>query len=201
MTSPNCQIREGLAWPKNGASWIDTEFLLDPSDAAGCQIVDRSPDGDETVWKIAFGPDALKIERHEGAVSHLPREIAYDDFTDIVLWGALAHDASAQVMVGLSLYSAEHGLQVPVCVQTDVNGLAGYWTAWAAAYGLSPKVLDQGCGLRDPFHGLTRLMQGSVQPRRLPSTRLGRGAWLPSSEWRPNVVSLADEQDMEPRSQ
>ena len=140
--------------------------------------------GIDALKQITLGEDGLKIERREGAIAHLPREISYEDFSDVVLWGAVTSPQDGDVMVGLSLYSAEHDLQVPVCVQTDVAGLAQYWTAWSHALGIPPKVLDTGDTLRDPFNGLGRLAQGVAGPRRLPSRRLDRGAYMPSSSWR-----------------
>ncbi len=203
MKSPNCHIAEGLAWPENGARWIDQSFLVGPADlTARYALMDRSHDeaGTEVEWKVTLGDDAVKIERREGAVTHLPREIPYEDFTDVVLWGALSHSEDANVMVGLSLYSAEHGVQVPVCIQTDVEGLASYWTAWSAALGISPKVLDGCARLRDPFHGMGRLMQRQAQPRRLPSERLGRGTWMPSSSWRASNAPVAVSEEAGPQS-
>ncbi len=185
---------QGLAWPQNGAAWIEQEMLFGPDDqGAQYALVDESHDESdvEVEWRVTLGADALKLERREGAVAHLPREIAYEDFSDVVLWGALAHNETADVMVGLSLYSEKHDLHVPVCVKEDINCLASYWTAWARALGVPPKVLDDGQCLRDPFGGMGRLMQGSAQPRRLPSRRLDRGTWMPSSEWRRDAAVSA----------
>jgi hypothetical protein len=190
MNSPTCQAKQGIAWPQNGAYWIEQQMLFGPGDIdAQFAVVDRSQteSAEEVEWRITLGTDSVKLERHEGAVAHLPREFAYEDFSDVVLWGALAHTDDADVMVGLSLYSAKHELQIPVCIQSDVSGLAEYWTAWSRALGVAPKVLDNGECLRDPFQGLGGLLQQSSHPRRLPSQRLDRGAWMPSSSWRPDA--------------
>jgi hypothetical protein len=187
MNSPKFHALQGLAWPRNGAKWIEHELLVGPGDrGAHYSLVDasRDDDGDDVEWKITIGDDSLKIERREGAVAHLPREIRFEDFSEVVLWGALAHTENADVMVGLSLYSAEHDVQVPICIQSEVDGLAQHWTAWSVALGIPPKVLDAGERLRDPFHGMGRIMHGVAGPRRLPSRRLDRGAYMPSSTWR-----------------
>ena len=149
-------------------------------------LVEQARDGDagDIEWTISLTAGSVVLKRMSSKVAHLPREIPFADFSDVVLWGALAHNPNGSVMVGLSIYSEEHGIQVPVCITEDTIGLAARWLAWSQALGLRPKVLDATEDLRDPFHGLARLMSGAAQPRRLPANRLARGAWTQAAEMR-----------------
>ncbi|MGI9413133.1 MAG: DUF6101 family protein [Hyphomicrobiales bacterium] len=176
-----------MSWPDNGSKWIERELIVEPRHLpVEYALVEQARDGDsgDIEWTISLTPASVVLKRMSSKVAHLPREIPFADFSDVVLWGALAHNPEGSVMVGLSLYSDEHAVQIPVCITEDTTGLAARWIAWSQALGLRPKVLGAAEDLRDPFHGLARLIAGAAQPRRLPANRLARGAWIQAAEMR-----------------
>lgn len=179
MTSGFNQAGASLAWPQNGAAWIERELCIEPQNIpVEYTLVEKSDpcDGQDIEWSFAMTVDAVVLRRTSPKVSHLPREIPFSDFSDVVLWGALAFNETGDVMVGLSLYSKRYDLQIPVCITADTEGLAARWTEWSAALGLCPKVLDGLQDLRDPFQGIDKLVAGSAQPRRMATSRLAHRA-------------------------
>lgn len=196
MTSEYNTIGAAISWPRNGAAWIEQELCIEPGDVPVQFTLTETADGDDedlVELAVSLTEDAVVLKRKSAKVAHLPRAIPFSEFSDIVLWGALAANENGDVMVGLSLYSEQHDLQVPVCITADTDGLAARWTAWSYSLGLRPKVLNAGEGLRDPFHGLSRLMTGTAVPRRMPANRLARGAWadtghLPGAGPRPDEL-------------
>lgn len=189
MTSGYNQMGSAISWPCNGAAWIEHELCIEPNYfPLEYTLVEKDTHsiGEEVEWTVAITGDAVVLKRKSENVAHLPREIPFSDFSDVVLWGALAFNDAGDVMVGLSLYSEQHDLQVPVCITADTNGLAARWTAWSHALGLTPKVLDGDDDLRDPFQGLNKLANSEALPRRMPANRLERGAWGPTD----NVYQL-----------
>jgi len=187
MTIGQSTLNATMSWPDNGSKWIERELIVEPRHLpVEYTLVEQARDGDagDIEWTISLTAGSVVLKRMSSKVAHLPREIPFADFSDVVLWGALAHNPNGSVMVGLSIYSEEHGIQVPVCITEDTSGLAARWLAWSQALGLRPKVLDATEDLRDPFHGLARLMSGAAQPRRLPANRLARGAWTQAAEMR-----------------
>ena len=196
MTSEYNSIGAAISWPRNGAAWIEQELCIEPNHVPVQYTLIEATDGEEedmVELTVSLTEDAVVLKRKSAKVEHLPRAFPYSDFSDIVLWGALAANENGDVMVGLSLYSEQHDLQVPVCITADTDGLAARWTAWSYSLGLRPKVLNAGDGLRDPFHGLSKLMTGNAVPRRMPANRLARSAWsdagqLPSGGPHPNEL-------------
>ncbi len=191
MTSGYDKLSTAISWPDNGTAWIEQELCIDPLDVpVRYSLIERGCNGDteEVEWQVSLTEDEVILRRKSDKVSHLPREIPYSDFSDVVLWGALAHNKTGDVMVGLSLYSRELDLQVPVCITADTEGLAGRWTTWSAILGVNPKVLDGTRNLRDPFQGIGKLATGTAVPRRTSANRLARGAFTDTS----NVYQMRD---------
>ena len=189
MTSGYDTLSTAIAWPDNGTAWIEQQLSIDPMDVpTRYSLVEKASedDAEEVEWLVTLTPDAVVLRRKSENVSHLPRTIAYEDFSDVVLWGALAFNETGDVMVGLSLYSSKHDLQVPVAISADTPGLAERWTEWSAFLGVSPKVLDGRRTLRDPFQGVGKLATGNAIPRRGSGNRLDRGAYANNS----NVLQL-----------
>ncbi len=180
MTSGYNDMGSAISWPQNGAAWIECELCIEPHYLPlEYTLVEKATNslGEEVQWTVAMTGDAVILKRKSENVAHLPREIPFSDFSDVVLWGALAFNEAGDVMVGLSLYSEKHNIQVPVCITADTDGLAARWTQWSHALGLTPKVLDGADDLRDPFQGINKLAAGEALPRRMPANRLARGAW------------------------
>ena len=180
MTSGYNHMGSAISWPQNGAAWIERELRVEPHFfPLEYTLVEKGkgPEGEEIEWTVAMTGDAVVLKRKSENIAHLPREIPLAEFSDVVLWGALAFNEDGDVMVGLSLYSQIHGLQVPICITANTSGLAALWTEWSHALGLTPKVLDGEDDLRDPFQGINKVMSGEALPRRMSGNRLARGAW------------------------
>ena len=180
MTSGYNRVAAAPAWPSNGTGWIEQELCIEPLHVpVQYTLVERAhgEDMEEVEWIVSMSESSIVLKRKSVKVEHLPQEIPFEDFSDVVLWGALAFNEAGDVMVGLSLYSEKHDLQVPVCITADTEGLAARWTAWSQALGLEPKVLNASEDLRDPFHGMSKLKAAPAQPRRIQGSRLERETW------------------------